>query len=224
MDAAVYRVVNRLAGHTTLLHWLFIAMAKYGIVLFAAALVLAWWAARRADSPAGVTAAVWAGASALIALGLAQLVGGAVDRARPYTAMPAAHVLVSRTTDFSFPSDHATVAGAVAGGLLIAAHRSGAHRLARAVSILAVLLALSRVYVGVHYPGDVLAGLALGAAVAFAGAPLARRFLDPFAHHVAGTALSPFVVAHRAVVQDTPDLISRSACPEPQPSPGEAVS
>lgn len=205
MDAAAYRVMNRLAAHTAALHWLFIAMAKYGIVLFAAALVMAWWTARRAHSPEGAAAAIWAGASALIALALAQLIGGVIDRARPYTAIPSAHVLVSRTTDFSFPSDHATVAGAVAGGLLVIAHRCGAHRLARAVCILAVLMAFSRVYVGVHYPVDVLAGLTLGAAVAVTGAPAARRILDPIARHVARTSLSPLVVAHRAVVHETED-------------------
>jgi membrane-associated phospholipid phosphatase len=129
MDSAAYRAVNRLAAHTSWLHWLFIALAKYGIVLFAVGLVAAWWSARQANEPEGVMAAVWAGASALIALGLAQVIGGVVDRARPYTAMPTARVLVSRTTDFSFPSDHATIAGAVAVGLLLAGITRGSHRI-----------------------------------------------------------------------------------------------
>ena len=52
------------------------------------------------------------------------------------------------TKDFSFPSDHATVAGAVAGGLGIVDRRLG-----RIAVGLAVLMAAARVYVGAHYPG-----------------------------------------------------------------------
>jgi membrane-associated phospholipid phosphatase len=193
MDAAAYRAVNRLSAHTAWMHWLFIAVAKYGIVLFALALVMAWWIARR-SGPEAVAAVVWAGAIALGALGLAQVIGGAVDRARPYTAMPTAHVLISRTTDFSFPSDHAAVSGAVAAGLLVAARRCDLRQLAGTALAIAVLMAFSRVYVGVHYPSDVLAGLALGAGVAVVGAPLARRLLDPLPRRLADTPLRPLVM------------------------------
>ncbi len=66
---------------------------------------------RLADRTA-VAGAVWAALAALVALGVGQLIGGAVDRARPYETMRNVHLLVDKTTDFSFPSDHATVAGA----------------------------------------------------------------------------------------------------------------
>ena len=46
MDAAAYRAVNRLSAHTAWMHWLFIAVAKYGIVLFALALVNTVWRLR----------------------------------------------------------------------------------------------------------------------------------------------------------------------------------
>ncbi len=191
MDAAAFRAVNRFAAHTGWMHWLFTTVARYGIVAFALALVAAWWTARAEGSVSGVSAAVWAGAGALIALGLAQVIGGAVDRARPYTAMPATHVLIGRTTDFSFPSDHATVAGAVAAGLVLAGTR---RWLGPAAVVFAAVMAFSRVYVGVHYPGDVLAGLALGAAVAAAGTPLVRRVLVPIGERIARTPAAPLLV------------------------------
>jgi len=81
--------------------------------------------------------------------------------------MTGVHLLVDKTTDFSFPSDHATAAGAVAVGLLLTNRRWGIIAAA-----LAVVMAFTRVYVGAHYPADVLAGLALGGIVAAVGTVL----------------------------------------------------
>lgn len=77
------------------------------------------------------------------ALGIGQLIGSAVDRLRPYEAMTNVHVLVDKTTYFSFPSDHATAVGAVAVGLLFANRRWGI-----VATVLALLMAFTRVYVG----------------------------------------------------------------------------
>ena len=195
MDARLYRSINSLAARTGWAHGFFTATARYGIVLFGAALLVGWWSARSEGSPGAMAAVVWAGGASLVALGLAQLIGGAIDRARPYTAMPASHVLVARTSDFSFPSDHSTVVGAVAVGLVLAGHRYRSPRLGRIVCFGAVVLAFSRVYVGVHYPGDVIAGLALGGATAALGLPLATRLLAPLATHLAESPLRRLVVA-----------------------------
>ncbi|MEO8693301.1 MAG: phosphatase PAP2 family protein [Acidimicrobiales bacterium] len=199
MDAALYRSVNRFAARTHWAHSSFVAMAKYGIVLFALALVVGWLSARHADSSDGVIVVIWSGAAALIALGIGQVIGNAVDRARPYTAMPASHVLIARSADFSFPSDHATAAGAVAVGLLFAGRRYGSSMLGLVTGCLALLLAVSRVYAGVHYPGDVVAGLALGAAVAAAGVPLALWLLRPVVRWLDHTPARALVGRHSSV-------------------------
>ena len=174
VDAALYRQVNRFAHATGFAHPVLVAYAKYGIALFGLLLLAGWWQARRAGDRRAVAASLWGGSGALAALGVAQLIGHVVDRARPYTLMPAAHVLIDRTADFSFPSDHATAVGAVAAGLWLANRRLG-----RLAAGLAVLMAFARVYVGAHYPGDVLAGLVVGAALVVALWPLARRILQP---------------------------------------------
>lgn len=67
--------------------------------------------------------------------------------------------------DWSFPSNHAVIAGAAAAGLVVAAHRMHRAWIAVAASVVAAAIAASRVYLGVHYWHDVLAGLLLGAAV-----------------------------------------------------------
>jgi membrane-associated phospholipid phosphatase len=176
MDRRLYRWVNHLADRTSWAHGLFAAYANLGIVLFALLLLIVYLQGRRDDDPTEVAGALWAGGAALIALELAQIIGRSIDRLRPYESMTDVHVLVARSADFSIPSDHATVVGAVAMGLVLVNRRWGTI-----AAGLAVLMAFTRVYVGAHYPGDVVAGLALGAATAVAGhfviAPLLRRLV-----------------------------------------------
>jgi undecaprenyl-diphosphatase len=188
MDGSLFRRVNRLAHRTGWAHGFFTAYAKYGIALFAILLVAAYLDARQHNDLRAVAGGVLTVVMALVALGLAQLIGGAIDRARPYDAMGGVHVLVDRTTDFSFPSDHATVAGAVAMGLLLASRRWGTSAV-----VAALLMAFTRVYVGAHYPGDVVAGLALGALVTAAGYVALLRPLQRFAVRLARTPLRPLL-------------------------------
>jgi len=100
----------------------------------------------------------------LVALGLKQL----VDRPRPETTLPRADPLLHATGP-SFPSGHATTAfaGATILALLL-------RRAVPGLFLLAAGIAFSRVYVGVHYPSDVLAGAVLGSAVGLAGFGLLR--------------------------------------------------
>jgi undecaprenyl-diphosphatase len=188
MDGGLFRSINRFADRTSWAHGLFRANAGYGVVLFAVLLVVAYLDGRQHNDLTAVAGTVWAALAALVALGVGQIVGGAIDRARPYETMTNVHLLVDKTTDFSFPSDHATVAGAVAVGLLFANRRWGL-----VASVLAVLMAFTRVYVGAHYPGDVVAGLALGGFIStigwFAIVPMLRRV----AEWLTGTSLRRLV-------------------------------
>lgn len=192
MDGRIFRWVNRLAGRTGWAHGFFTAYAKYGIVLFAAVLLAAYVDGRQHGDLRAVSGSLWAAVAALIALGIGQLIGGAIDRARPYNAMSGIHLLVDKTTDFSFPSDHATVAGAVAVGLLFTNRRWGTI-----AGVLAAVMAFTRVYVGAHYPGDVLAGLALGAVVAWSGRFLVEPLLSRAVFGISRTPARPLVTSTR---------------------------
>lgn len=192
MDGRLFRWINRLAGRTGWAHGLFTAFAKYGIVLFAVVLLVAYLDGRQHGDLRAVSGSVWAAVAALVALGIGQLIGGAIDRTRPYNAMTGIHLLVDKTSDFSFPSDHATVAGAVAAGLLFTNRRWGTIAVA-----LAVMMAFTRVYVGAHYPADVVAGLALGAAVACAGRFVVVPLFTRVASGVSRSSARPLVTSTR---------------------------
>lgn len=86
-----------------------------------------------------------------------------IERDRPPLADPDPEPLVDLPSTFSFPSGHATVSFACATTLALAV-----PRLTWPLFALATLISFSRVYVGVHYPFDVLAGAALGVAIAIA--------------------------------------------------------
>ena len=104
MDRSIFGWINRLADRTGWAHGLFKANAGYGIALFAVLLLAAYIDGRQHADLTAVAASVWAAGAALTALGIAQVIGGAVDRARPYETMTNVHLLVDKTTDFSFPA------------------------------------------------------------------------------------------------------------------------
>lgn len=147
---------NQVAGNTLWLNNPAALFAKYGIAIFAALLIVAWWVARGRSSRA-MAAALLTPLATAVAFVAQQVVVVVVNEPRPYDVLSGITVLVSRTTDPSFPSDHACVAGAVTAGLFLVDRRLGWVSAA-----CAALMALARVYVGVHWPLDVVAGLLFG--------------------------------------------------------------
>lgn len=169
LDDRILGDVNDLARHTGWLHGPILGYATYGLVLFAG-LMLTALLIRRTGSDRGLAAAGWSALATLIAVGLNQPLVAAFSEPRPYTAHPGLLVLASRSSDGSFPSDHAVMAGAAAAGLWLASRVLGVI-----AGVAALVMAFSRVYIAAHYPWDVAAGLAFGALVAILGWFLLRR-------------------------------------------------
>lgn len=120
-----------------------------------------------------------AGQASAIALIFMLLLGNIIlkpliGRTRPFDVNTAIQLLIQAPTDFSFPSGHTFASFACAVTLFLEDRRLGIPSL-----ILAVLIAFSRLYLYVHYPTDVLAGLLLGIAAAFFGHWLAPRLFPP---------------------------------------------
>jgi undecaprenyl-diphosphatase len=97
-------------------------------------------------------------ASAAVALLVNQVVSHLWDRPRPFVSHPGSVTLfVSHAGDASFPSDHAAASFAIAVSVLLLHRRTGGVLL-----LLAAAISVIRVFEGLHYPTDVLAGAAIG--------------------------------------------------------------
>jgi undecaprenyl-diphosphatase len=179
-------------------HWLDSAVAwtgEYGILLGLLGLVVIGWltARRRPDAPAAVAGVLWVP----LAVALAELVNlpiaAIVDRPRPFVSHPDLDVLIAGGSGtHSFVSDHAVLAMGVAVALFLVNRKLGAI-----AGVLALLQGFCRVFMGVHYPTDVLGGYALAVAVALLFAPLAMVVLVPLCHAVARGGAAPLVTAAR---------------------------
>lgn len=164
-DAGLYRWVVHLAQHTPgPLDDTIRLFSDYGLGLFAVLMVAAWWRARRNGGARMV--AVLAVPVVVVTVFLANdLVKSLVSEQRPCRTL---HVTTTVEAcpglgDWSFPSNHAAIAAASAVALLLADRRLG-----RIAVPFALALGASRVWIGVHYPHDVLAGLAWGGLLAWA--------------------------------------------------------
>lgn len=149
-------------------------VAELGLlVLVATAGVLALGTWRRDRSRSGILAA--GGVGAVLAYGASEAVKVLAGQVRPCRVVDVATVLACPPAgDWSWPSNHAVIAGAVAAACVLAAPRSAVLVVPAALAV-----AASRVGAGVHYVHDVASGLALGVLVvavvvaAVVGAPRA---------------------------------------------------
>ncbi|QNM06191.1 phosphatase PAP2 family protein [Qiania dongpingensis] len=106
----------------------------------------------------------------ILNLGLKNL----VQRARPFNQYSDLIPLVAAPRDFSFPSGHSGCSFAAACVLCLTLPK-GKKIWGYALLVLAFLIAFSRLYVGVHFPTDVLAGMLIGFLCALAVALFCRR-------------------------------------------------
>ncbi|MFI5828508.1 phosphatase PAP2 family protein [Streptomyces sp. NPDC051578] len=189
-DGNAYIDVTDIAHRTP--GWLNDAIAAwslYGLSLFAVLMVAAWWGARRTSSPSAVTA-LTVPLITLAGFGVDLLLKLVVREDRPCQSL---HVAVLEACpapgDWSFPSNHAAIAAAAAVALLFVSRRLGAVAV-----VAAVLMAASRVWVGVHYPHDVIAGLVVGALVAAVCGRFVQRRQSALADRLGQSRLRPLLI------------------------------
>ncbi|WP_405586910.1 phosphatase PAP2 family protein [Streptomyces sp. NBC_01092] len=172
-DSELHRDITDLAhGTPTWVQRTAETWTEAGLLLFAALFVIAWWRARQ-DTTRALAIAVLAPLATATAYVCSEVLKSGFAEERPCRATARAAPSLAACPppgDWSFPSNHATIAGAAAIALALTG-----RALLRLTAPLALLMAFSRVFVGVHYPHDVAAGLVLGAAVAMAAVRLGTR-------------------------------------------------
>ncbi|CAB3390729.1 phosphatase PAP2 family protein [Kyrpidia spormannii] len=158
-DVALFHIVNSQAGHHTWLDGLMSSVAQYSVEIYAIAFIALWLLLpKREEGPRhALVVAVFAG---ILALLVNLVISHIWFRPRPFTVLAAGTFteLIPHAPDASFPSDHASGSFALASATWGKINRW----VAAGLTALAVLTMIARVYTGVHWPTDVLAGMVIG--------------------------------------------------------------
>jgi undecaprenyl-diphosphatase len=156
MNDAIQDVINGWAGHAQLLDDAMQLIAKDLIYLVVPLLIVLWFVpgedrALRQRVSLAVPAAV------VLALAIGLAAGHLYSDSRPFVSDPGTRQLISHSADNGFPSDHALVGFAAASTLMSWRLFAGL-----AVMAAAALIGFARIFVGVHWPLDILGGAVIG--------------------------------------------------------------
>ena len=161
LDSQITAWINNLSGKLHALDQLIVLTTNYGVPLIVLSVAGQWWVQSNRFHHRHVIVA--SGLSFLLGLGINQIILLFIQRVRPYD-LGITHLLIEKSTDFSFPSDHATATAAIAFAFL-----SNAMKKEGFVYFIAMLIiTFSRIYVGTHYLSDILGGMLIAAVAAAA--------------------------------------------------------
>jgi undecaprenyl-diphosphatase len=174
-DQLLFSAINGLAGDSAWLDRIALAFVNDYLVpaLLAVALFVGWFMGHTSEERERNQRAVLATmAGVFLANLVTEVLNGYFPRPRPFHVQDV-NLLFYQPSDPSFPSNPAVVGFALALGVW-----SIKRRLGVLAFLLAAIFALSRIYVGVAYPSDVVAGALLGLLATSAG-PLIVQWTEP---------------------------------------------
>ncbi|WP_242250621.1 undecaprenyl-diphosphatase [Bacillus cereus group sp. BfR-BA-01379] len=163
----IFRVINDLGEQYSFLNSTMVFLAEY-MVYILAFIVLAYWFTRSRKSRMMVM-------QAMVAFVIAEVIGKIAGEFhlnyQPFAVLPDVNKLVDHTVDNSFPSDHTILFFSICFSFWLVRKKTGWLWL-----ILAFSVAISRIWVGVHYPFDVAIGALIGCVSAFFSYWLVQKF------------------------------------------------
>ncbi len=156
MDFYFFQLINNLAGKWLALDWFGIFCAEY-LIFIMVFLVIVWTIFNKKDSSADAVVILEIILAGFFGYLIKILINLIYFRPRPFAAHDVS-LLIGKLADGSFPSAHAFLSFAMAFMIYFYSKKLGIVFL-----VLAAFVSVSRIYVGVHYPLDVLGGILLGA-------------------------------------------------------------
>ncbi len=153
VNIEAFRMINDLGKTYDALNPAAIFMAEYMLYILLFSLLVYWFTRTEKNRMAVI--------QGLLAVGIAEVLGkiaGAFySHDQPFAEIAHVHKLVQHEVDNAFPSDHSIIFFAICFSIWLVRKREGWLWM-----VVAVCVGISRIMVGVHYPGDVLTGALLG--------------------------------------------------------------
>lgn len=184
LNYELLKAINDLAGKSSVVDAIMIFATNYAVPVFAVVLLLMWFFGKEYMKKTVVYSAL----SGVLGILINVLISKIYFEPRPFVTHDDLNVLVDHARDASFPSDHTT--GAIALAFAIALRNK---RIGIVMMVFALITGFSRMYVGNHYPGDVVVGIVIGLLVAYTVNKLAF-LVEPLANFIVAVYRAlPFV-------------------------------
>ncbi|MEV6945856.1 phosphatase PAP2 family protein [Streptomyces sp. NPDC051172] len=191
LDGSLFTAVTGLARDTRWLNTPLEVWTNAGLGVFAVLMLVGWWNARRRDTRA-MALALAAPLAVVVAFAVAEIIKKVVAEVRPCYSLPHDYFVDAcpARSDYAFPSGHSTVAAATVAALWLLD-----RRLAVIAAAFALFEGFTRVYVGAHYPHDVLGAALLALPVAYLTSQILGRVAVPLVNRLRTGILQPLLTA-----------------------------
>ncbi|GAA4604404.1 phosphatase PAP2 family protein [Actinoallomurus liliacearum] len=199
IDGSLFTAITDIARDTRWLNTPLEMWTNAGLGVFAVLMLVGWWNARRRDTPA-MTVALAAPVAVAVAFTIAEVAKKLITEVRPCYSLPHDYFVSAcpDRTDYAFPSGHATVAAATVTALWLLD-----RRLSIIAAAFAVLEGFTRVYLGDHYPHDVIGAALLALPVAYLLSRTLGHVAVPLVARLRTGALAPVLTAAPAGAHTT---------------------
>lgn len=191
VDGSLFTTVTDFARDTPWLNTPVELCTNAGLGVFAVLMLMGWWSARRRDTRS-MALALAAPVAVVAAFAVAEVAKKLVAEVRPCYSLPHDYFVDACPvrTDYAFPSGHSTTAFATVAALWLLD-----RRLSTIAAVFAVLEGFTRIYVGAHYPHDVIGAALLALPVAYLASLLMGHLATPLVAHLRTGALHPVFTA-----------------------------